>query len=67
MSTLGRDCDEQANVRRRYERQLAEKRARLDDGLRFSIYTLRDLTIADDIARGLVLACLLEIYRDRQH
>ena len=67
MSTLGQDSDEQAKVRRRYERQLTEKRALIEEGLRFSIYTLRDLTIADDIARALVLACLLEIYRDRQH
>jgi hypothetical protein len=66
VSTFGRDSDRQAEIRRRYQRQLTEKRARLDEGLRYSIYTLRDMTVADDMARALVLACLLELYRDRR-
>jgi hypothetical protein len=58
LSTFGRDADEIAASKRRYERQLAEKAITLDHAVRFSIETLQDASISDREARELVLTAL---------
>ena len=58
MSTFGRDADEIAASKRRYERQLAEKAITLDHAVRFSIETLTDPTIDAAEACALVLTAL---------
>jgi hypothetical protein len=62
MSTLGKAADQAWAQKRRYERDLADKRIRLGDAIRFAIDTLRDGAIADGAARSLALRTLVNWY-----
>ena len=58
MSTFGRDADQIAERKRRYEGQLAKQAITRDLAVRFSIETLNDPTIDAAEACALVLTAL---------
>ena len=58
MSTFGRDADQIAERKRRYQRQLAHQAITRDHAVRFSIETLTDPTIEAAEACALVLTAL---------
>ena len=58
MSTFGRDADQNAERKRRYERQLAKQAITRDHAVRFSIETLQDASIDAAEACALVLTAL---------
>jgi hypothetical protein len=58
LSTFGRDADQIAERKRRYQRQLAKQEITRDHAVRFSIETLTDPTIDAAEACALVLTAL---------
>ena len=58
MSTFGRDADRIAEIRRRQERQFAEKATRLEDAVRFSLSILENQSIDERQARRAAIDAL---------
>ena len=52
MSTMGKEADRLAALKRKHDREVAEKEIRLDDVVRFAVATLRDKKLSDADARS---------------
>lgn len=52
MSTMGRQADRLAALKRKHDREVAEKEIRVDDAVRFAVATLRDKKLSDALARS---------------
>ena len=58
MSTMGREADRIAALKRKHDREVAEKEIQLYDAVVFAIVTLKDKRLPDAAARTTALVAL---------